>query len=478
MAAADPAHAWAVGPGPTIVATSDGGATWASQSPATGKDLYGVAFSDATDGWAVGPDGTVVATTNGGADWSAQTTPTTETLIGVACRGRDCWAVGTDGAVIATTDGGASWVAQGPPTTKDLFSVTFPNASDGWAVGDHGTILFTTDGGAVWTAQTSPTTRYLNGVTSYGARRAWAVGEDGVIIATSDGGAHWVVRRPAKAHDLYTVAFADTRHGWAVGAGGVILATTNGGLSWRAQHCPTKQDLASVAFADTLHGFVAGTAGTMLSSAHAGWSDVRPPTVTAAGVAGWHRRAVRVVLHATDGPGGSGVASVQYSLDRGKTWTRGSSFTVAAPADHSGDGTHTFLYRATDNAGNVEAARVGRVRIDTRRPTPIAKWPASAMRGYRTALRFYVSDPRPGSPTATVTIRIVNARGTLVKKIVMAAVAVDRTRNCVFACRLPTGTYRFTVAATDAAGNRGTTAAIARLVVRDGPVVSAGPRLP
>ncbi len=504
VAATDPAHAWAVGPGPTIVATSNGGASWTAQHPATSHDLYGVAFSDSLDGWAVGPKGTVVATTDGGAVWSAQAAPTTNaTLVGVAARGRDCWAVGADdasggGVIVATTDGGAAWSAQSTLGADALYSVTFADADHGWAVGDHGTIMATTDGGAVWTRQRAPTSDYLNGVTSCGALRAWAVGESGVIVATSDGGVHWnVVRRSAaKAPDLYTVAFADKRHGWAVGVGGVILATTDGGLTWRAQGCPTRHDLAAVAFADVHHGFVAGTTGTMLTSTRGGWSDVRRPTTVAAGTvegpggvrsaatgagATWQSRSVRVVLTASDGPGGSGVAAVQYSLDRGKTWTSGTtfarslSFTVAAPADHSGDGVHAFLYRAIDNAGNVEAARRGRVLIDTRRPTPVALWPAAAIRGQPVVLRFFISDPRPGSATATVTIRIRNVHGKLVKRLAAAVVKVERTQRCVVAGRLPRGAYRFTVAATDAAGNRGSTVASNRLVVRDRPVGFAGP---
>ena len=107
VAATDPAHAWAVGPVSTIVATTDGGASWVAQTSPTTADLYGVAFSDSLDGWAVGPKGTVVATTDGGAVWSAQAAPTTNaTLVGVAARGRDCWAVGADdasgGGVIVT----------------------------------------------------------------------------------------------------------------------------------------------------------------------------------------------------------------------------------------------------------------------------------------------------------------------------------------------------------------------------------------
>ncbi len=493
VAAAGPAHAWAVGPGPTIVATTDGGSTWDAQNAPIVADLYGVAFSDASDGWAVGAGddvGALVATTDGGVDWAPQTIPTTAALIGVACRGEDCWAVGAAGTIIATTDGGSSWAAQSSPTGSDLYSVTFSDPDHGWAVGDQGRIIATTDGGAVWTSQRSPTGRYLNGVTCNGPQRAWAVGEKGIIIATTDGGAHWLVRRTAKAGDLYTVAFSDRRRGWAVGVGGVILATTSGGATWRAQGCPTGEDLSSVAFADSLHGFVAGVAGTVLTSTRAGWSERRPPVATVAAVIAktgfgpgfpapvaprWYGSAARVELGASDGRGGSGVASIHYSFDHGKTWVRSVSFTVAAPADHSGDGAHPFLYRATDNAGNVEAPRTGWVRIDTRRPRPVAKWSAAAVRGARTALRFFVSDPRPGSPTATAIIRIHNARGVLVRKAVLVNVAVDRALDYVFVCRLPIGVYRFTVVATDGAGNRGSVVTANRLIVRDRPGGFAGP---
>jgi hypothetical protein len=106
------------------------------------------------------------------------------------------------------------------------------------------------------------------------------------------------------------------------------------------------------------------------------------------------------------------------------------------------------------------------VLIDTRRPTPVAKWAAAAVRGARTGLRFCVSDPRPGSPTATVTIRIHNAHGAMVKKVVLAGAAVDHILSYGFTCWLPKGTFRFSVAATDAAGNPPTVVAANTLVVR------------
>jgi photosystem II stability/assembly factor-like uncharacterized protein len=456
VAAPDPDHAWAVGPAPSIVTTSNGGVTWRSQDPGTTSQLYCVAFSNAADGWAVGDAGAVVATTDGGAHWAPQTVPATAApLIGVASHDLDAWAVGAGGMIVATTDGGATWLAQTSPTATDLYGVSFADATHGWAAGDAGHIVATTDGGASWTAQQAHTTDYLNGVTCSGELHAWAVGEKGVILATSDGGVHWTVERrsAAKAADLYTVSFADSRHGWAVGDGGVLLATTNGGRTWRAQPTPAgSAALASVAFPDALHGFVSGVVGAMLTTSHAGWTDARPPVAVAAGT-GWHRGAAHVTLHAADPAGGSGIASLAYSFDHGKTWRTGSSFVVPAPADHSKDGLHSFLYRATDNAGNVAPARRALVGIDTSRPTPLAPFAAIATRGARATLRFRIADRRPGAPTATVTIRVRNARGALVRKLVLRGVKVDTTLTCAFTCRLAAGSYRFIVAAVDAAGN-------------------------
>ncbi len=178
---------------------------------------------------------------------------------------------------------------------------------------------------------------------------------------------------------------------------------------------------------------------------------------------------MRVVISAHDGAGGSGVAARQYSLDHGATWTTAASFVVAAPSDHSGDGVHDFLYRAIDNAGNVGAARAGWVGIDTYRAKAVAKWPAAAVRFARVALRYYIADRRPGSATATVTIRIRDARHVLVKKVVLRGVGVNATHDYVFTCLLHTGAYRFAVSAVDAAGNPPANQASNVLTVRDRP---------
>ena len=193
-------------------------------------------------------------------------------------------------------------------------------------------------------------------------------------------------------------------------------------------------------------------------------TDVTAPrTIVQGADTRWHRAPVTLHFHATD-DGGSGVAYNEYSLDDGTTWDQGSSATVPAPADHSGDGAHTVAYRSVDSVGNVESRKHCSVRIDTSPPTPTVAATVAVRRGALATLRFRVDDPRPGSPTATATITIVNSHGRLVKKA-LVRVAPDHAHRYAFRCSLPKGRYRIGVAAVDAAGNRGTSTAHGVLVV-------------
>jgi len=196
-------------------------------------------------------------------------------------------------------------------------------------------------------------------------------------------------------------------------------------------------------------------------------TDLKRPVTTVSGAgAAWHNGPVTLRFHASDNRGGTGVAYTQYSLDGGATWTKGRSVTLAAPADHSADGTTTVWYRSVDRAGNVEKKRACQVHIDTRRPTPVADWPARAVSGRRATFRYAVDDPRPGSPTATVTLRFRDSSGKLAKKIVVPGSRVNATLTCSYVCGLPRGSYRVLVSATDAAGNPGMGGASAALRVR------------
>jgi hypothetical protein len=192
--------------------------------------------------------------------------------------------------------------------------------------------------------------------------------------------------------------------------------------------------------------------------------DTTPPATTVSGETGrWRNHAVSLSFTASDK--GSGMAFSKVKLDRGP-WRKATTLKIPAPADHSGDGSHTISYRSTDKVGNLEQTRSCRVMIDTSPPRPMASWAATAVRGKTASLRYFIADRRPGSPSATVTIRVRTLAGRLVRKLVERDVAVNRRLVATFTCRLARGHYRFFVYATDAAGNRQTMVASNGLRVR------------
>ncbi len=213
-------------------------------------------------------------------------------------------------------------------------------------------------------------------------------------------------------------------------------------------------------------GVVAGA--TQLSADGAGFSvsrcagDTTAPVTTVTGADGaWHGSAVTVAFAATDD---SGVAYTEYKVDQGP-WTTGTSLTVAAPADHSDDGLHTILYRSVDVAGNSEPVQACTVGIDTAAPAPAAA-PAKALRGRAARLVYSIAEAGPVPQTADVTITVRTTGGRLVKTITADGVALNTGLVARFVCRLATGRYRYSVAATDAAGNPQARVASSTLTVR------------
>jgi photosystem II stability/assembly factor-like uncharacterized protein len=81
---------------------------WFWQNPLPqGNALLGVSFTDTNRGTAVGKDGTIVRTTDGGATWVTQTSGTTSFLLGVSFTDANTGtAVGQNGTILRTTDGG------------------------------------------------------------------------------------------------------------------------------------------------------------------------------------------------------------------------------------------------------------------------------------------------------------------------------------------------------------------------------------
>ncbi|MET0232469.1 MAG: YCF48-related protein [Rhodanobacteraceae bacterium] len=172
----------AVGECGEIARTEDSGATWtiAVAADCTSRAaLEGVAFRDAFNAVAVGIN-TVLASSDGGATWSATSPPTDQELRGVTFLDADTGYIAggheqDHGTILHTSNGGATWDVQRSDLPTPVQSIAFGNASDGIGVCLDGSILRTTDGGATWAFE-KHTLSNLYGVVHRDSATAIAVG--------------------------------------------------------------------------------------------------------------------------------------------------------------------------------------------------------------------------------------------------------------------------------------------------------------
>ena len=302
----DSLHGWSVGGAGSILATTDGGATWHPQSSGTTFDLNAVDFVDAQHGWVVGQQAggsaaIVLRTLDGGASWSSVTPAGVSGLFGVTFTSQlHGWAAGIynptgDGArpvILGTNDGGLTWSVQ-----LDYYSnggigpISAVDATHAWAVGWAGQIYATTDG-SHWFRQAAGTNALLNSVSFVDQMHGWIGGgqgpgifRDGVMLATSDGGNTWTQQTLpnlsycSKVPSIQGVQFTSLSNGWAVataqcvpGAAGNVIHTTDGGLTWNIAEPVLQGRFHSLHFTDAMHGWVAGEFGVIEGTSDGGAS--------------------------------------------------------------------------------------------------------------------------------------------------------------------------------------------------------------
>lgn len=147
---ADPEHVWIVGEFGVILASSDGGQTFTSQTSGVETTLFGVYFLDAQKGWAVGMDATMLTTTDGGQTWvKAQVdTPKGFSLalydVAIDDDSNVGWVVGNNGFLMNSMDAGQTWKRIDVPVqlgSSWFRSVSLVADGRGFAVGANGLVL-------------------------------------------------------------------------------------------------------------------------------------------------------------------------------------------------------------------------------------------------------------------------------------------------------------------------------------------------
>ena len=344
-------------PGALVLATTNGGTTWAGDPVPVGlAGLFGVSCGSTVDCEAVGlsssGEAALVGTTSGGTTWSAQTLPVgLGQLFGVSCpSAADCYTVGSDSniytggnsgddaAILATTDGGTTWSPQAVPTgIAGLQGIACPTTSTCFAVGtdtveaDGSGVITTSDGGATWTQLTAPTgVGTLEAIACANVTSCVAVGvlpsglDSAKVLTTTDGGTTWTQQTvPAGVGELRAVSCPSASVCIAVGSepeaqnGGVIVTTTDGGSTWTTAGgglnyltgvaCPTTLDCDVVGW-----GLQSSTPGVVFSTTDQG------TTWNSQDVISGKLEAVACLSASTCDAVGDGVAA---QTSNGSSWT-------------------------------------------------------------------------------------------------------------------------------------------------------------
>jgi hypothetical protein len=186
-------------------------------------------------------------------------------------------------------------------------------------------------------------------------------------------------------------------------------------------------------------------AGNTASTTKSVKLDTTPPSLSVSSAApdgsnNWY--VSPAVVTATDSDATSGMASTQYQVDGGP-WQNGSSLSEGT------DGTHTIVFRATDNAGNTTTAAPVTVTVDRTPPVANASLSPASPNG---ANGWYTSP-------VTITANSSDATSGLTSQ----GVSLNGSTWTPSLTISTDGTYTVQVSAKDKAGNTASTTKLVKL---------------
>lgn len=185
----------AVGDRGYILLSDDNGAKWTRAKAPAAPLLTALEFVDAKAGWAVGHDAVILATTDGGESWAQQFSAPSEQrpLLDVRFLDKTAGiAIGAYGAYYETADGGKSWNAR-KIIADDKHLNALVKLPDGklLILGEAGTILASPDAGKTWAPVESPYKGSLFGAVVAKDGAVVAFGMRGRIYRSTDAGKSW-----------------------------------------------------------------------------------------------------------------------------------------------------------------------------------------------------------------------------------------------------------------------------------------------
>jgi len=228
----------AVGDRGHVLVSSDEGRTWTQRIVPARAMLTGVSFPDGQHGWAAGHDGVILATADGGATWARQDGGGELDTIYLDVLFRDArhgCVVGAYGKFLFTADGGRTWTAERPDADEVHYNRIVAGAGDRlYLVGESGTLLTSADGGAKWSRLEVPYDGSLFGLLPGPADTLVAFGLRGHILMSTDLGRSWAPVASGSTALLMAGAVLEDGTLVLAGQGGNFFLSRDGGASFTA----------------------------------------------------------------------------------------------------------------------------------------------------------------------------------------------------------------------------------------------------
>ncbi|MYN44771.1 glycosyl hydrolase [Pseudoduganella sp. FT93W] len=214
--------------------------------------LTSVQFLDERVGYAAGHDGVVLATRDGGETWAlrhalpGQEQPILALHFDTLSHGI---AVGLYGWVLETQDGGSSWtqghIGEGDNTDHHLYHVFSSAQGTLFIAAEAGVIYRSSDHGKTWAAQQMGS----QGSLWHGAAMAdgtlLVCGMRGHLYRSRDDGHHWEEVATGTTESLTGIAAYANNAVTVVGMAGTVLQSTDAGQTFRLRQRPEREPLTA-----------------------------------------------------------------------------------------------------------------------------------------------------------------------------------------------------------------------------------------
>jgi len=226
----------AVGERGIVMVSDDDAAKWRQVSVPVSVTLTAVHFADDKHGYAVGHSGTVLATADGGETWAHVLDGRQAARISLA-------AAQASGNAAALRDA-ERMVADGPD--KPLLDLLVLDARRVIVIGAYGMTYSTTDGGQNWTSWAdrldNPRGLHLYAIRRHG-ERILVSGEQGLVRLSQDGGQTFAAVKTPYDGSFFTAELSSADEIVVAGLRGNMLRSLDNGANWKQITTP---DAASI----------------------------------------------------------------------------------------------------------------------------------------------------------------------------------------------------------------------------------------